>query len=212
MVRLALRSALSDRAADGRIMVIDDWGFDAPRTRDAVSALQALDVTGKALVVLEPDDVVAWKSFRNLPHVHLIETGQLNAYDVLCSDVVIFTRASLPDATGEDTAAPSPSTLARRKTAAEKQALREEAEATAKAKEAEEAPAAEEPAPVKAKKKVIKKKVIKKVLKKKATAPAAESEAASGDLPPRMKPASAGADEPAPVEDEKGDDEKGDES
>ena len=67
MIRLALRSALSDRAAEGKVLVVDDWAFEAPRTKDAIAALQALGVEGKALVVLGPDDVAAWKSFRNLP-------------------------------------------------------------------------------------------------------------------------------------------------
>lgn len=211
MVRLALRSALSDRAADGKVMVIDDWGFEAPRTRDAVAALQALDVTGNALVVLLPDDVVAWKSFRNLTHVHLIESTQLNAYDVLCSDVVIFTKASLPGPTGDDTAAPSASTLARRQTIAEKQAAREQADA--KAKKAARAPAPAEEAdapPAKAKKKVVKKKVIKKVVKKKTPAAEAESTDAegatpSGDLPPRMKPGESADPAADAKDDEKGD-------
>jgi large subunit ribosomal protein L4 len=203
MVRLALRSALSDRAAEGKVVVVDDWGFDTPRTRDAVAALQALEVNGKALVVLLPDDVVTWKSFRNLPEVHLIETGQLNAYDVLCSDVVIFTKASLPSATDADAAEPSASTLARRQTVADKQAARKEAEAAkAPAEAAETAPAAEKedeaPAPVK--KKVVKKKVIKKVVKKKVAPAAAEGAAEAGDLPPRMKPGADAGDQPAAEE------------
>jgi large subunit ribosomal protein L4 len=182
MIRLALRSALSDRAAEGKVLVVDDWAFDAPRTKDAVAALQALGVEGKALVVLGPDDVVAWKSFRNLPGVHLLESGQLNAYDVLCSDVVIFTKGTLPGADDADEASPSASTLARREAAAAKKAARAEAAP---------APVAE-PAPP-AKKKVVKKKVVKKVVKKKAPATEADAPAeAAGDLPPRMKPADGG--------------------
>jgi len=96
MIRLALRSALSDRAAEDKVIVVDDWGFETPKTKDAITALAALGVEGRALVVLKGDDVVSWKSFRNLPEVHLIEADQLNAYDVLCSDVVIFNRDSLP--------------------------------------------------------------------------------------------------------------------
>lgn len=96
MVRLALRSALSDRAAEGRVAVVDRWTFDAPRTRDAKAALEALGIEGRVLVVLRNDDMTAALSFRNLPEVHLIETGQLNAYDVLVSDWVLFTSDSLP--------------------------------------------------------------------------------------------------------------------
>jgi large subunit ribosomal protein L4 len=187
MIRLALRSALSDRAAEGKVLVVDDWGFHTPRTKDAIAALSALGVEGKALVVLGPDDVAAWKSFRNLPTVHLLESGQLNAYDVLCSDVVIFTKDSLPGTADADEASPSASTLARREAAAAKKAERAEAD------RADAEPVVAEPAP--AKKKVVKKKIIKKVVKKKA--PAAEADAAptagtSGDLPPRMKPAEGG--------------------
>lgn len=98
MKRLALASALSDRAADDKVIVVDAWGFDSPRTKDAVTALGALDVSGKALIVLTPDDVTAWKSFRNLTGCHVLTTGELNTYDVLVSDYVVFTKASLPGA------------------------------------------------------------------------------------------------------------------
>jgi large subunit ribosomal protein L4 len=103
MVRLALASALSDRAAENRVLVVDDWGFDAPKTKDALAALAALGVDGRALVVLTRDDETVWKSFRNLQEVHCITTGELNAYDVLASDWVIFTRESLPGTRPETT-------------------------------------------------------------------------------------------------------------
>jgi large subunit ribosomal protein L4 len=106
MVRLALRSALSDRAAEGKVVVIDRWDFEAPRTKDAAAALEALGVAGRALVVLGPDDVNAALSFRNLPAVHLVDGSELNAYDVLVSDYVVFTRESLPTAPAG--AAPAP--------------------------------------------------------------------------------------------------------
>ena len=96
MVQLALRSALSDRAAEGRVVVVDRWGFDAPRTRDAKAALSALGVAGRVLVVIDRDDEAASKSFRNLPEVHVLLAGELNAYDVLCCDWVVFTSATLP--------------------------------------------------------------------------------------------------------------------
>ena len=106
MVRLALRSALSDRASEGKVIVVDDWGFDTPRTKDAIAALAAIGATGKVLLVLDGDDITAWKSFRNIGDVHILETGQLNAYDVLVSDVVVFTRSTLPSAEGEAPARP----------------------------------------------------------------------------------------------------------
>jgi large subunit ribosomal protein L4 len=96
MIRLALRSALSDRAAEGKVMVIDGWDIEAPSTKAAVKALDALGLTGKVLVVLGEEDEATWKSFRNLGHVHCILTRELNAYDILASDHVVFTKATLP--------------------------------------------------------------------------------------------------------------------
>ncbi len=96
MIRLALRSALSDRASEGKVVVVDEWNFDVPSTKGAVAALAALGVEGRVLLVLQREDVAAWKSFRNLGNVHIIETAELNTYDVLVSDWVVFTKASLP--------------------------------------------------------------------------------------------------------------------
>jgi large subunit ribosomal protein L4 len=96
MIKLALRSALSDRAADGKVVVVDSWGLDAPTTKDAKKQLSALGVEGSALVVDDIDETYTIKSFLNLPEVQLIESRELNAYDVLCSDYVIFSHATLP--------------------------------------------------------------------------------------------------------------------
>jgi large subunit ribosomal protein L4 len=96
MIKLALRSALSDRAADSKVVVVDDWGFDTPSTKGAVAALAALGLEGRILVVLSRDDVAAWKSFRNLQNVHILEAGHLNTYDVLVNDYVVFTRSNVP--------------------------------------------------------------------------------------------------------------------
>ena len=106
MVALALRSALSDRAADGKIVVVEGWNFSVPRTRDAKAALAALGLTGRVLVVLDREQEVAAKSFRNLPKVHLILPSELNAYDVLCCDWVVFTKDNLPTAAGAGAATP----------------------------------------------------------------------------------------------------------
>jgi large subunit ribosomal protein L4 len=100
MKAAALRGALSDRAAHGRVHVVS--GFvegDEPKTKDALSVL--LTATGAppsaapVLVVAGADDVITWKSLRNVPGVHLIASGQLNTYDVLVSDHVVFTEAAL---------------------------------------------------------------------------------------------------------------------
>ena len=102
MIRLALRSALSDRAADGKVIVVDDWGFDGPSTKAAAALLSSLGIEGRVLVVVDGNDEIAWKSFRNLTQVHLIEAGQLNAYDVLVADQLVFTAATLPTPTALD--------------------------------------------------------------------------------------------------------------
>jgi large subunit ribosomal protein L4 len=109
MVQLALRGALSDRAADGKVAVVDGWEFPAPKTKDATIALDALGLTGKILLVLSRDDEVAYKSFRNLADVQIILSEELNPYDILCNDWVVFTRATLPggDTKTETPAAPS---------------------------------------------------------------------------------------------------------
>lgn len=99
MIKLALRSALSDRANEGKVIVIDSWGIDAPKTKDAKAALGALGIDGTALVVIGRDDAAAALSFRNLRNVQLIAPGELNAYDVLCNDWLIFTKEVVPRGT-----------------------------------------------------------------------------------------------------------------
>jgi|TARA_B110000438_G_scaffold176768_1_gene168928 large subunit ribosomal protein L4 len=108
MIRLALRSALSDRAAEGRVVVVDDWNFDVPRTKVALAALATLGVQGRSLVVAERDDENTWKSFANLPEVHVLSPGELNAYDVLVCDYIVFTRATLPSFSTPAAATPAP--------------------------------------------------------------------------------------------------------
>ena len=98
MVRLALKSALSDRAASDRVVVVDECNFELPKTKTAVAALDALDVEGRVLIVVNQNDSNTWKSFANLDRVHVISPGELNAYDVLVSDWVVFGNRSLRDA------------------------------------------------------------------------------------------------------------------
>jgi large subunit ribosomal protein L4 len=102
MIRLALASALSDRLNDDKVKVLKDWGIDAPSTKTAVKVLQDLGVEGRVLVVLRRDDEATWKSLRNLQDIHVLSTGELNAYDVLVSDWVVFTEASLPGHKAEE--------------------------------------------------------------------------------------------------------------
>jgi len=100
MISLALRSALSDRAGEGKIVVVDSWGWDKPSTKAAVKALAGLGIEGRALVVVGRDDAAAALSFRNLPAVQLIAPGELNAYDVLCNEWIVFTQDLLPTFAG----------------------------------------------------------------------------------------------------------------
>ncbi len=99
MIRLALAGALSDRAGEGNVIVVDEWSFETPKTSDAGAALEAVGAAGKVLVVLGDEDGNAQKSFRNLPHVSCLHSSELNTHDVLDSDVVVFTRATLDRAT-----------------------------------------------------------------------------------------------------------------
>src|SRR5450432_884075 len=100
MKAAALRGALSDRAAHGRVHIVS--GFiegDVPSAKDASAMLVALLAKAgnstHVLVVADRDDQLTWKSLRNVAGVHLIATGQLNTYDVLVSDHVVFTEDSL---------------------------------------------------------------------------------------------------------------------
>jgi large subunit ribosomal protein L4 len=93
--RAALRSALTDRANNQAVVVVRDLKLDAPRTKDAVAALAALEITGKALVVFADLDQATVRSFRNLQRVHTLTVDQLNTYDVLESDVVVIDEAAL---------------------------------------------------------------------------------------------------------------------
>lgn len=103
----ALRSALSARAADGKIAVVESFGWDAPRTAQAVDLIEKLELRGKLLVVLDAPDVIVGKSFRNLPFAHVITAGQLNVYDVLDADVMLFTRAAVDGLTGNGASIPA---------------------------------------------------------------------------------------------------------
>lgn len=94
--RSALRSALSDRAGGGDVVVVRDLAFSAPRTKDAVAALEALGVADRnALVVLADLDRPTMKSMRNLTRAHVITVDQLNTLDVVKRDVVVFDEAAL---------------------------------------------------------------------------------------------------------------------
>jgi large subunit ribosomal protein L4 len=96
MKAAALRGALSDRARAGRVHVVTALvAGDTPSTKAALAAVRAVTEAAAVLVVVERGDDLSWKSLRNVPEVHLIAPDQLNTYDVLINDDVVFTQAAL---------------------------------------------------------------------------------------------------------------------
>ncbi len=102
MVRLALRSALSDRARENKVLVVEDWGIDAPKTKAAVKLLESLGLRTKGergprvLLVLFRSEEPVWKSFRNLgARVQIVLPEELNTYDILVNDWIVFSKSSL---------------------------------------------------------------------------------------------------------------------
>ncbi|HEY7796730.1 MAG TPA: 50S ribosomal protein L4 [Microbacteriaceae bacterium] len=96
MIAAALRGALSDRARAGRIHVVKEFGFnDKPSTKQASAIISKLVSGRKVLVVIDRDDEMSFLSLRNLKNLHVLPADQLNAYDVLASDDLIFTAAAL---------------------------------------------------------------------------------------------------------------------
>ena len=114
---LALKGALSDRAREGGIVVVDLPPFTEPRTKRAVELLEAWGASGKVLIVMGHGDhaehVDTWKSFRNLPWV--LMTQAATTYRVLAADVVVLTKEALAEITGAEPAleaAPAPAPAA----------------------------------------------------------------------------------------------------
>jgi large subunit ribosomal protein L4 len=101
MKAAALRGALSDRAREGRVHVVESFvDGDAPRTKSALAMLKAITEAGRVLVVLSATDETNWLSLRNVTEVHLLAADQLNTYDVLVSDEVVFTKEALEEFLG----------------------------------------------------------------------------------------------------------------
>lgn len=100
MRALALRSALSARASEGAVTVVTEFDWGSPKTKLADALLGAIGADGKALVVLNGSEKIAARSFRNLPRVVLCRAGRMNAYDVLWSDTVVFSRQALEETAG----------------------------------------------------------------------------------------------------------------
>lgn len=94
MIAAALRGALSDRARAGRISVVNELVTDSPSTKQAREALESLNLGKRILVVVDPSEENTVLSLRNLTNVHVIDQRQLNAYDVVVSDDIVFTKAA----------------------------------------------------------------------------------------------------------------------
>jgi large subunit ribosomal protein L4 len=96
MIAAALRGALSDRARNGKVFIVDQFGIkDTPSTKAASELLSGISQLSKVLVVLDRSDEVSLRSLRNILDVHVIAVDQLNAYDVLKAEDVVFTKAAL---------------------------------------------------------------------------------------------------------------------
>jgi large subunit ribosomal protein L4 len=127
MKAAALRGALSDRARAGRVHVVESFvSGDLPNTKSALGALTGLTTRPRTLIVLERGDNLTWLSLRNVDTVHLLAVDQLNTYDVLLSDDVVFTKAAYDafvsgPATGKSVRAVATSTEAESDTAAEEE-------------------------------------------------------------------------------------------
>ena len=199
MKAAALRGALSDRVRSGRVHVVDSLVTgDAPSTKDAVAALSELTIRPRVLVVLERDDAITAKSLRNLADVETLTFDQLNTYDVLRSDDLVFTKAAY-DAfvearagEGVDTITLSKAVTEVEKAPAKKAPAKKAAgpkkapakKAPAKKAAAEKAPATKAPA---AKKAPAKKATAEKAPAKKATAKKAPAKKATAKKAPAKK-------------------------
>lgn len=95
VVKLAMRSALSAKLADGSLFVVDDFGFEKPHTKDAAATLKALGIDGRVTVVVADNDANAYLSFRNIPQARVIGASEANAYDLVDNKAVLLTSASL---------------------------------------------------------------------------------------------------------------------
>jgi large subunit ribosomal protein L4 len=204
MKAAALRGALSDRARNDRVHVVSSLvAGDEPSTKTAAATLAKVAESRHVLVVAERADELTWKSLRNLPAVHLLEPGQLNTYDVLISDDVVFTQSALESFLGGPATGKSAKGAA---TSAEPEAAVEvEAEVAEVAEEsavepveeaaAEKAPAKKAPAKkaaaenATAEKAPAKKAPAKKAIAEKAIAEKATAEKATAEKAPAKKAA-----------------------
>jgi large subunit ribosomal protein L4 len=188
MKAAALRSALSDRARNGLVHVVSALvEGDTPSTKTASAALARIASSRHVLVVLERNDQLSWKSLRNVEEVHVIYPDQLNTYDVLVSDDVVFTEGALAAFIEGPTTSDSGVAIgdAVETLAPEPPAKKPAAKKTAATKTAENKPAATKPA---AKKPAAKKTAAKKTAAKKTTAEAPKADEPKVDEPRADEP------------------------
>ncbi len=95
-VKLAMRSALSAKLADGELMVVKEFGFEKPRTKDAVAAVKALGLDHKrSTIIVGNEDVETFLSFRNLPDVNILPVNAINTYDIIDNKCLVIVETCL---------------------------------------------------------------------------------------------------------------------
>ena len=94
-IKLAIRSALSAKLADGQLIVVDKFDFEKPCTKDAIAVLAALGVEGRCTIVVNDENVNAFLSFRNIPTVDIVPSGSENVYELLDNKFLIFEEEAL---------------------------------------------------------------------------------------------------------------------
>ena len=95
-VKLAMRSALSAKLADGQFTVVDGFNFEKPRTKDAKAFIQAMGFEGqRTTLVIGNEDVTTWLSFRNLEKVNVLPVAEANTYELLDNKQLVFTAEAL---------------------------------------------------------------------------------------------------------------------
>lgn len=93
--RVATRSALLSRLRDNVVNIVNDFQFETPKTKSMAALLKSLGVAGRCLIVIESDNPLVWKSARNIVGVTVRRVADLNAYDLLQPDRLVFTQAAL---------------------------------------------------------------------------------------------------------------------
>ena len=94
-IKLAMRSALSAKLADGQLTVVDDFGFEKPSTKAAVAAMKALGLEGRTTIIVASDDVETFLSFRNVPAVIVVPATEINTYEILDNKNLVITTQAL---------------------------------------------------------------------------------------------------------------------